>query len=607
MPTKLSEWPIDVGEPAVAPQAKEEIEIERPAKLVVQHADAFERIPGEQGSWLRDELWSESHERDSPPAASVQPERGTHCVDVLTLPKGQHRAVSYQRGPGGVQRRGRQAIVVAEPCHVPNARWARLQPTVDGRCETGPRIIDEQIDELTHGLVDVAGRCRPHKDDHAVTGAAKGGEVLEQVLRATSEGRNDHTDLTLRLRVRQIEPPSTAAVRAGALHEYSAIAAARYRGWVIQVPLNDLSRIDESVQSLVVADVASIVGGGTFFRGHFTTAFESSLSSRFAGRSATCVANGTDALYLALAALEVGSGDRVATVANAGGYSTNAILRCGARPTFVDVDTRTAQMAPDSLHELLRDNSPIRAVIATHLYGLVGEISTIRQICDEFDVRLVEDCAQSFGATVETAPAGTFGDMATFSFYPTKNLGAYGDAGAVVSSTAELDQRVRSLAQYGWGSRYEVTLTGGANSRIDEIQAAILSRGLELVDDQNQRRRQIALRYSEALPGSRFLISERSERYVAHLAVMVTDDRDADIRSLGAVGVGTGIHYPIADHCQAAWSDLFASVSLPNTEWLQDRIVTLPCFPSMTDSEVDHVVDALAGLGQESSSSTSSM
>ena len=235
---------------------------------------------------------------------------------------------------------------------------------------------------------------------------------------------------------------------------------------------------------------------GPSFRGHFTTTFEASLSSRFDGRRATCVANGTDALYLALAALAVGSGDRVATVANAGGYSTNAILRCGARPAFVDVDPRTAQMAPDSLREVLGSDGSIRAVVVTHLYGLVGEIAAIRQICDEFDVRLVEDCAQSFGATVDGAPAGTVGDLATFSFYPTKNLGAYGDAGAVVSSTSDLDDRVRSLAQYGWGSRYEITLPGGINSRIDEIQAAILLRGLELVDEQNQRRRQIAIALS---------------------------------------------------------------------------------------------------------------
>lgn len=376
---------------------------------------------------------------------------------------------------------------------------------------------------------------------------------------------------------------------------------------MIQVPLNDLSRIDVSIRSLVVADVASIVDEGTFFRGHFTTTFEAALSSRFDGRQSTCVANGTDALYLALAALEVGRGDHVATVANAGGYSTNAILHCGAVPAFVDVDPRTAQMAPDLLRDVLVNDGSISAVVVTHLYGLVGELAAIRQICDEFEVALVEDCAQSFGAIVDGTPAGTVGDLATFSFYPTKNLGAYGDAGAVVSSTSGLDERVRSLAQYGWASRYDITLPGGINSRIDEIQAAILLRGLELLDEQNQRRREIAMRYQDALHGDRFLIADHSDRFVAHLAVMVTDDRDADIGLLGDAGIGTGIHYPIADHRQVAWQDVCDAASVPATESLQSRILTLPCFPGMTDSEVDHVVGALAALPQESSSSTPSM
>lgn len=363
-----------------------------------------------------------------------------------------------------------------------------------------------------------------------------------------------------------------------------------------QVPLNDLSRVDDALRSSIVDDVESIVRGGTFFRGRFTTEFEAAMSSRFAGRSAACVGNGTDALYLALAALAVGPGDRVATVSNAGGYSTNAILRCGALPAFVDVDPVTAQMDPTALTEVLRSDGTIRAVIATHLYGLVGAISAIRRTCDDFGVSLIEDCAQSFGAESGASPAGTFGELATFSFYPTKNLGAFGDAGAVVSSTAELDQRVRSLAQYGWSERYDITIPGGINSRIDEIQAAILLRGLDLVGDQNRRRRQIALRYRDALSDGRRLIAADDDTFVAHLAVMVTESRDADAMALRDADVGTGVHYPIADHRQAAWSDVCDGASLPVTDALQRQILTLPCFPTMTDLEVDQVIGALTAL-----------
>jgi dTDP-4-amino-4,6-dideoxygalactose transaminase len=372
--------------------------------------------------------------------------------------------------------------------------------------------------------------------------------------------------------------------------------SARYRERVIQVPLNDLSRIDNSLRSSIVDDLESILRRGTFFRGRFTTEFEAAMSSRFGGRSAACVGNGTDALYLALAALAVGAGDRIATVSNAGGYSTNAILRCGASPVFVDIDPITAQMDPAALSQLLVSDGTIRAVVATHLYGLVGEISTIRETCDEFGVSLIEDCAQSFGARSGASAAGTFGDLATFSFYPTKNLGAYGDAGAVVSSTAELDQRVRSLAQYGWSARYDITIPGGVNSRIDEIQAAILLRGLELVDDQNRRRRQIAIRYRDALADGRRLIAADDDTFVAHLAVMVTESRDADATALDQAGVGTGVHYPIADHRQAAWRDICEGARLPFTDDLQRQILTLPCFPTMTDPEVDHVIGALAAL-----------
>ena len=350
------------------------------------------------------------------------------------------------------------------------------------------------------------------------------------------------------------------------------------------------------MRSLVLGDVESIIRDGAFFRARFTTELERALAHRFGGRAATCVGNGTDALYLALAAVEIGTGDRVATVANAGGYSTNAILRCGAHPTFIDIDPVTAQMSSGGLSDALANDRSIRAVVATHLYGLVGEISAIREACNDASVWLIEDCAQSFGAEVNGVPAGTFGQLATCSFYPTKNLGAFGDAGAVVSSTPELDARVRSLAQYGWQSRYEITVAGGINSRIDEIQAAILLRGMELVDDQNRRRREIALRYHASLTGGRRLIATDDERYVAHLAILITDSRHADAQSLELAGIGTGIHYPIADHRQPAWTGVGDACELVATDFLQPRILTLPCFPTMTDGEVDRVAAALAAL-----------
>jgi len=365
---------------------------------------------------------------------------------------------------------------------------------------------------------------------------------------------------------------------------------------VTKVPLNDLSRTDASTASSILRSVADIIDRGAFLKGRFTSELEERLAQRLEGRTVLAVGNGTDALYLALRAVGIGDGDAVATVANAGGYASGAALRAGGSPVFVDVDPLTAQMSRDALEEVLERETGVGAVVLTHLYGLVGDVQGIKALCDERDVALIEDCAQAMGASVDGRPAGTFGKVATLSFYPTKNLGAFGDAGAVVCATAELHQRVALLAQYGWSTRYEVTAPGGINSRIDEIQAAVLLEAERELDVQNERRRAIVARYAAALTGQRYMLSDDSERYVGHLAVMVTNDRSTDIDRLEALGVSTGVHYPIADNRQPGWRGLVPARKLPNTDWLIDRILTLPCFPAMSDAEVDQVAGALASL-----------
>jgi dTDP-4-amino-4,6-dideoxygalactose transaminase len=365
---------------------------------------------------------------------------------------------------------------------------------------------------------------------------------------------------------------------------------------VARVPLNDLSRTDAATAARILSAVADIVDRGAFLKGRYTSAVEQRLSDRFDGRAVLAVGNGTDALYLALRAVGIEGGQSVATVANAGGYASGAAFRAGGQPVFVDVDPRTAQMSCDALEHVLSDDPKITAVVLTHLYGLVGDVHAIKALCADRGVVLVEDCAQAMGATVDGQSVGTFGEIATLSFYPTKNLGAFGDGGAVVTANAELHQRVALLAQYGWGTRYEVTVPGGINTRIDEIQAAVLLEVEHELDVQNERRRTIVARYSAVLPGQRYMLCDNSERYVGHLAVMVTDDRSGDTERLDAAEVSTGIHYPIADHRQPGWQGLMPVADLPNTDWLIDRILTLPCFPEMTDTEVDQVTSALAGL-----------
>lgn len=363
-----------------------------------------------------------------------------------------------------------------------------------------------------------------------------------------------------------------------------------------RIPLNDLSRTEASTASDIVHSFADIIGRGAFLKGRFTAQLEERLSSRFDGRSVLSVGNGTDALYIALRAAGVADGDRVATVANAGGYTTGAVLRAGGSPVFVDIDRRTAQLSCDALAQVLDKDARIHAVVMTHLYGLAGDVHAVKKLCEQRGVVLIEDCAQAMGASVDGQPVGTFGSIATLSFYPTKNLGAFGDGGAVVSATTELHELAAKLAQYGWGTRYEVTVPGGINSRIDEVQATVLLEAERDLDRHNQRRRAIVGRYVAALSGQRYMIADDSPRYVGHLAVMVTEDRASDTNRLGVADVGTGIHYPIPDHRQPGWQGLVPAADLPETDWLTDRILTLPCFPAMTDDEVDQVERALESL-----------
>ena len=315
-----------------------------------------------------------------------------------------------------------------------------------------------------------------------------------------------------------------------------------------QVPLNDLSRVDPLIQSLLLSDVAEILNSGSFLKGRFTKTLESHLGEMFGSSAATCVANGTDALYIALSLRDI----------------------------------------------LIREK--VSAVVLTHLYGLVGDVIEIASVCKEFAVPLVEDCAQSFGAKVGEQPAGTFGDISTFSFYPTKNLGAFGDAGAVITPHLELAKKVQSVAQYGWGDRYSVDRVNGVNSRIDEIQAAALLRQLPFIDNQNLIRREIIQRYQAALSQRRRMIMSNENNFVGHLAIMVTNSRDSDRKFLNNLGIATGVHYPITDNEQPAWKELLGDVQLPNTDKVQQQILTLPCFPGMTSSEINQVVTALAQL-----------
>jgi len=331
-------------------------------------------------------------------------------------------------------------------------------------------------------------------------------------------------------------------------------------------------------------------------RGPHTSDLEMQLGVMLNDMKVVCVGNGTDSLVLSLLSLGIKPGEKVATVANAGGYATGAILSVGAIPVLVDVDLVTAQMSAASLSVQLETYPDIRAVIATHLYGLMADMQVIREITSVKGILLVEDCAQAIGASQHGVPAGAWGDASTFSFYPTKNLACLGDGGAVAFKNPKNADTCRRLAQYGWSERYIISNSDGFNSRLDEIQAAILVSRKQRLSQNNQVRRSIVARYVKALNEPRYMVHNDADDFVGHLAVLITPYRQSDVEMLKQANVGNGVHYPVLDQYQPAWIKHFEGVSLPNSEQLVKSIITLPCFPLMTEDEISRVCEVLESL-----------
>jgi dTDP-4-amino-4,6-dideoxygalactose transaminase len=365
------------------------------------------------------------------------------------------------------------------------------------------------------------------------------------------------------------------------------------------VPLNDLGRAVRHERRAVLERISDVLDSGHYVMGAQHDAFEAEFAAWTGAPHALGVASGTDALVLALLAVGVGHGDEVVTAANAGGYASAAVLAVGARPRYVDVDPGDLLMPVDAVKASLASRAAA-AVVVTHLYGNAAPAAEIAAVCESAGTAVIEDCAQAAGLRVAGRHVGSAADVAAYSFYPTKNLGAIGDGGAVTTSRDDLANRVRALRQYGWSGKYEVGLAGGRNSRLDEIQAAILRYRLQSVDDQNAFRRAILLRYASALPASagRILgVRDQQATGVAHLAVAVMSDRAATAAKLEP-RVSTGVHYPVPDHHQPGWSGLVGDATpLPVTEDACKRVLTLPCFPEMTSEEVDQVCEALRVLG----------
>ena len=362
------------------------------------------------------------------------------------------------------------------------------------------------------------------------------------------------------------------------------------------IALHDLRRLHRPYIDELRAALDETLESGWFVLGERVRRFETAFADWCGARHAVGVANGTDALAIALRAAGVRAGDAVVTVANAGGYASCAIAACGATPCYVDVDAESMNVDPRALAVALARHP--RAVVVTHLYGRLAAVGDIARRCAQAGAVLVEDCAQAHGAHAGGRAAGTFGALGCFSFYPTKNLGALGDGGAIVTDDDALAKRVRSLRQYGWDGKYRVSEEGGRNSRLDELQAAVLGVKLRHVGDEIARRRHIARAYEAGISNPSIHLPSRGGGADAlHLYVVRSPVRDALAAHLASANVQTDIHYPVPDHRQAALAGRGDDVSLPVTEALAQEILTIPCHPGMSDEEISHVIAACNRFG----------
>ena len=364
--------------------------------------------------------------------------------------------------------------------------------------------------------------------------------------------------------------------------------------------MNDLSRGLAADRCAINQAVATVVDSGWLVLGTAVRDFESAFATFTGTTECVGVANGTDAIEIALRAVGVTAGDYVCTAANAGFYATTACLRIGAIPVYVDINPGTHALASDALSAAL-DTDP-KAVVLTHLYGGMGDVGAIVDICRGAGIPLIEDCAQATGAETEHGvSAGALGDIGCFSFYPTKNLGGIGDGGAITTSNADLADRCRALRQYGWRSRYVVD-SAGTNSRLDEIQAAVLLNRLPLLTSRTDRRREVASAYRSAVDQNPIIdqmVYWPGPTHVAHLAVILSDHRALIADSLARKGITTDVHYPVPDDRQPLWDHELtfrAPGGLPATHAAAERILSLPCFPELTDDEVAFVAEAITSF-----------
>ncbi|MBN1541611.1 DegT/DnrJ/EryC1/StrS family aminotransferase [candidate division KSB1 bacterium] len=361
----------------------------------------------------------------------------------------------------------------------------------------------------------------------------------------------------------------------------------------MHVPFGDLAQHYHSYKTEIDAAIQSVLESGWFVLGQQVERFEQRFADYVGVRHGVGVGSGTEAIHLALLAAGVRPGDQVITVPNTAIPTISAISFANAIPVFVDVDPKHYTIQPRLLEAAITEKT--RAIVPVHLYGQCCDMSGILAIADAYGIPVVEDCAQAHGARWDGRKAGSFGDLGCFSFYPSKNLGALGDGGLVVTDDAELAERLRHLRNYGQTQRY-IHESIGFNSRLDELQAAILSAQLPHLDAWNMRRREIADLYRDRITNPDVIVPEEAERafHIYHLFVVQCPQRDELREHLAAHGVQTLIHYPIPCYLQQAYAELgMRSGYCPVAERLANCILSLPIYPGLGNEQIEYVAQCI--------------
>lgn len=357
-------------------------------------------------------------------------------------------------------------------------------------------------------------------------------------------------------------------------------------------------------QAEIDSAIQRVLGSGWYILGQEVQEFEKAFAAYVGVPYAVGVASGTDALELALRGHEIGSGDLVFTVSHTAVATISAIERCGATPVLIDIDPKTYTISGERLEQTVAEfarapefASRLKAVIAVHLYGHPADMPAIIDLAHNFEMIVIEDCAQAHGARLHESMVGSLGDAGAFSFYPTKNLGCFGDGGMVVCKDLKVAEKMRALREYGWKERY-LSSFPGINSRLDELQAAILRVKLAKLDENNHRRQEIAGIYDGALATTTVYPPSTSAdiSHAYHLYVVSSGQRDRLRQFLLAQGIGTAIHYPYPIHSQPAYRNkiLTGKGGMENTDKICKTILSLPMYPELRDKEIFKIIRMLA-------------